>query len=131
MLRSRLTSDVTAGAESPGNSFQSRGGLVAARQFADISAMQTRSDRIAVRLRSGFAPSALEVIDESDRHVGHAGARLEGETHYSVRLVSAHFRGLSRVERARAVHAALEPEFGDGLHALSLTLRTPEEEARK
>ncbi len=89
--------------------------------------MQSRTDRIAAVLRTIFAPSALEVADMSHRHAGHSGARPEGETHFSVRLVSPLFRGLSRVERARAVHEALAAEFGAGLHALSLTLKTPEE----
>ena len=69
--------------------------------------MQTSKDRIAAALRAAFAPSALEITDDSARHAGHAGARAEGETHFSVLLVSPLFRGRSRVERARAVHEAL------------------------
>jgi BolA protein len=62
------------------------------------------------------------------------GARRgAGQTHYSVLLVSQAFRGMNRVARSRAVHAALAGEFGDveagGMHALALTLRTPEEHA--
>jgi BolA family transcriptional regulator, general stress-responsive regulator len=90
-------------------------------------AMQSRADRIASLLHAAFAPSVLEINDDSARHAGHAGARPGGETHYSVRLVSASFQGRTRVERARAVHAALAAEFGSGLHALSLTLAAPEE----
>ncbi|HTU52643.1 MAG TPA: BolA family protein [Acetobacteraceae bacterium] len=91
--------------------------------------MQTRKDRIAAALCAAFAPGALEITDDSARHAGHAGARAEGETHFSVRLVSPLFRGRSRVERARAVHEALGAELRGGLHALSLTLQTPEESA--
>jgi len=91
--------------------------------------MQSRSDRITTALREAFAPSALEIIDQSARHAGHAGARPEGETHFAVVLVSPLFRGVSRVQRSRAVHEVLAREFGTGLHALSLTLRTPEEAA--
>lgn len=94
-------------------------------------AMQKRADRIAAALGAAFAPSVLEVRDDSAAHVGHAGARPEGETHFSVRLVSAAFAGLSRVERARAVHAALGAELTTGLHALSLTLEAPEEHYRE
>jgi stress-induced morphogen len=94
-----------------------------------MCAMQSRADRIASVLRAAFSPSALAITDDSARHAGHAGARPEGETHFSVSLVSPLFRGQSRVERARAVHAALAREFGAGMHALSLTLRTPEESA--
>ena len=89
---------------------------------------QTRSDRIDALLRAGFAPSRLEIVDDSARHAGHAGARAGGQTHYSVLLVCEAFRGQSRLARSRAVHAALATEFAAGLHALALTLRTPEEQ---
>jgi BolA protein len=86
------------------------------------------------KLTTAFAPSALEVRDESAHHAGHAGAARAdggvGETHFSVRLVSAKFDGLSRVERQRRVYAALDAEFKAGLHALSLTALTPGEAAR-
>lgn len=87
----------------------------------------SRAARLTAALTRDFAPTVLRVVDDSARHAGHAGHRPEGETHYDVLLVSDAFRGLSRVERSRAVHAALRPEFADGMHALSLTLRTPEE----
>lgn len=80
-------------------------------------------------LTEAFRPDLLQIDDESARHAGHAGARPGGETHYAVTLVSSAFRGTPRVARARAVHQALAAEFGQGLHALSLTLRTPEEHA--
>ncbi len=80
-------------------------------------------------LRAVFAPTVLTITDESARHAGHAGARPGGETHYDVLLVSEAFRGMSRVARSRAVHEALAGEFAGGMHALSLTLRTPEEQA--
>ena len=67
------------------------------------------------------------MVDDSAKHAGHAGARAEGQTHYSVLLVSDRFAGLSRVDRHRLVNAALAPEFAAGLHALALTLKTPAE----
>lgn len=88
---------------------------------------QSRAARLQATLTRAFAPTVIRVVDDSARHAGHAGHRPEGETHYDVLLVSATFRRLSRVERSRAVHAALWGEFADGMHALSLTLRTPEE----
>lgn len=92
-----------------------------------------RADRIRAALTQAFAPTELQVQDDSAHHAGHAGAQPGGETHYSVLLVSAAFQGLSRVARSRAVHAALTTEFGPadtgGMHALSLTLRTPAEHA--
>ena len=90
--------------------------------------MTTRADRIATVLRQGFEPTVLRIVDDSARHHGHAGAAPGGQTHYSLLLVAASFRGQSRVERSRAVHAALAAEFAGGLHALALTLRTPEEQ---
>jgi BolA protein len=88
-----------------------------------------RAERIRRALLAAFPASAVEVVDESHRHAGHAGARPEGETHYAVRVVSPAFAGLSRVSRSRAAHAALEAEFGTGLHALSLRLLAPGEAA--
>ncbi len=87
----------------------------------------SRAARIETRLAAEFAPLQLAVTDDSARHAGHAGAQPGGETHFSVLMVSAAFRGQTRLARSRAVHAALAAEFADGLHALALTLRTPEE----
>jgi BolA protein len=92
------------------------------------------ADAIRQKLTAGFSPIALEVRDESARHAGHAGATREdgsqGETHFHVHLVSAAFEGLSRVERQRRIHAALEQELKTSVHALSLTLMTPAEAAK-
>lgn len=89
--------------------------------------MSRRADRIAAALSAAFSPAEVEVVDDSHRHAGHAGAAPGGETHYSVRVVSPAFAGLSRVARSRAAHEALAAEFASGLHALALTLKTPEE----
>jgi BolA protein len=92
--------------------------------------MTNRAERIRAALEAAFAPARVSVTDDSARHAGHAGARPGGQTHYSVEVVSPAFAGLSRVARSRAVHEALAAEFADGLHALALRLRTPEETAR-
>lgn len=88
-------------------------------------ANQSRADRIAAQITAALAPSHLAIEDESHRHAGHAGAQPGGETHYRVEIVSDRFSGLSRVARSRLVHACLAAEFAGGLHALSLTLRSP------
>jgi BolA protein len=92
-----------------------------------------RAQRLNDILTRTFAPAILQIQDDSARHAGHAGAQAGGQSHYSVLLVSTAFHGVNRVARSRAVHAALEAEFGPaeqgGLHALALTLRTPEEHA--
>jgi stress-induced morphogen len=96
---------------------------------------QTRGDRLHETLTRAFAPTVLAVQDDSAHHAGHAGAQEGGQSHYSVLLVSAAFQGVNRVARSRAVHAALAAEFGPaeqgGMHALALTLRTPEEHAAR
>jgi BolA protein len=96
----------------------------------DMGKMQSRADRLNAILRDAFSPALLRVEDDSARHAGHSGARPGGQTHYNVLLVSEAFAGMTRVERSRAVHAALEAEFASGMHALAMTLRTPEEHAR-
>ena len=89
--------------------------------------MTSRADRIRTTLETAFAPAQVSVTDDSHRHAGHAGARPEGETHFSVAVIAPAFAGMSRVARSRAVHAALAAEFAGGLHALALRLATPEE----
>ncbi len=86
-----------------------------------------RADRMRATLARAFAPTSLDIQDDSAKHAGHAGAQAGGETHYSVTIVSESFQKISRVERSRMVHAVLAGEFTDGLHALSLTLRAPVE----
>jgi len=83
--------------------------------------------RIVARLTAGLDPILLDVVDESDLHAGHAGAREGGGTHYRVRVVSAKFDGRSRVERHRLVYDLLTAEFADGLHALALAAKAPGE----
>ncbi|MEO1553623.1 MAG: BolA family protein [Pseudomonadota bacterium] len=83
-----------------------------------------RSERIRIILTKVFAPSALDVVDDSHKHAGHAGAQPEGETHYTVKIVSSAFEGLSRVAVQRAVMDALKDEFDSGLHALSIKARS-------
>ncbi len=83
------------------------------------------------KLTSAFAPIALAIEDQSARHAGHTGATRsdgsQGETHFHIRLVSAAFEGLSRVERQRRVYAALKDELAGPVHALSLSALTPAE----
>jgi BolA family transcriptional regulator, general stress-responsive regulator len=86
------------------------------------------ADRIRSKLEAAFSPLRLSVIDDSERHKGHAGHRPEGETHFNVEIVSAAFAGLGRVERQRKVYAALAEELAGPVHALSVAARTPEED---
>lgn len=71
-------------------------------------------------LTEQFEPGHLDVIDESERHRGHAGWREGGETHFRVRIAARHFDGKSRVAQHREIMDALAPQFADRLHALSI-----------
>jgi BolA family transcriptional regulator, general stress-responsive regulator len=99
----------------------------AREKFADM----TVAARIREKLTAAFAPALLDVQDESARHAGHAGATRDdgsrGETHFHVRLVSAAFEGVPRVERQRRIYAALKEELAGPVHALSLAALTPSE----
>ena len=64
--------------------------------------MSNRASRLEAILRQTFVPDLIRVTDDSAQHAGHAGARVEGETHYTLLLVSATFRGQNRVARHRA-----------------------------
>jgi BolA protein len=83
--------------------------------------------RIREKLTSALNPTRLEVVDESHRHAGHAGARPGGETHFHVEVVAAAFQGKSRIERQRLVYGALKEEMSEQIHALSLVTRAPGE----
>ncbi len=79
-------------------------------------------------LQQALSPTALEVQDDSHLHAGHAGAR-EGR-HFSVRVVCAAFNGLTRVARHRLVYHAARTLIAEGIHALAIEARTPDEAQR-
>ena len=90
----------------------------------------SRQNRIETALTEKFEPERLVVINESHLHAGHHHAGSDhhdafdgtGETHFRIRIVSPAFSGMSRIERHRAVHAALGPELVASIHALSLDI---------
>jgi len=87
------------------------------------------SDRLAAirsRLEENLAPDQLEVTDDSHRHAGHAGA-LDGRGHFSVRISSRSFLGMTPLARHRAVYAALGELMQTDIHALAIDARAPEE----
>ncbi len=86
----------------------------------------TRTEKIRVRLHEAFAPRVLEVVDESERHRGHAGYQEGGESHFQVTIESEKFKGLSRIARHRAVHDALGRDLMGQIHALRLRISVPE-----
>jgi BolA protein len=82
---------------------------------------------IRSRLTAAFEPERLDLVDESARHVGHAGARPEGESHFRLEIVAEAFAGKSRLERQRLVYAALGELMQGEVHALSISALTPAE----
>ncbi|MEM6490101.1 MAG: BolA family protein [Pseudomonadota bacterium] len=85
------------------------------------------AERIREKLTQDFAPEAMELRDDSEKHRHHSGWREGGESHFHLTMVSASFQGQNRVARQRAVYAALKAEFDAGLHAMSMELRAPGE----
>jgi BolA protein len=83
------------------------------------------TEQLRAALEQALMPRSLEIIDDSARHAGHAGARAGG--HYRVTLVAEAFRGRSRLERHRLVYDAVAPLMQDGVHALNIVARTPDE----
>ena len=85
------------------------------------------ADRLRDRLQRSFEPERLDIVDDSGRHAGHAGVHPEGESHFTVTIVSAAFAGVSRVQRQRRVYAALAEELAGPVHALSVKALAPDE----
>ena len=90
-----------------------------------MSIASDRISRIRQALQQRFAPSALEILDDSAAHAGHAGAREGG--HFRVTLVADEFRGRSRIERHRLVYDAVSQLMGSDIHAINIVARAPEE----
>jgi BolA family transcriptional regulator, general stress-responsive regulator len=88
----------------------------------------TVADTMHEKLTQRFAPTRLDIVDESHRHAGHPGARPGGETHFAVTIVASAFAGHSRVARQRLVYQTLAEELASRVHALSLTTLTPDED---
>lgn len=78
-----------------------------------------RVARMRALLSEAFAPLALEVIDDSHKHVGHAGAR-DGRGHFTVHIVSDAFADMQPLARHRAIYAALGAMLETDIHALSI-----------
>jgi BolA protein len=78
------------------------------------------TEAIRKKLSAAFSPHRLEVEDDSARHHGHAGASPGGESHFNVVIEAAAFQGMGRVQRQRAVYAALSEELAGPVHALSV-----------
>ena len=85
------------------------------------------ADEIARLLTAQFAPTQLDVTNDSARHHGHAGDDGSGESHFTVEIESAAFSGKSRLERQRMVNRALGDIPGQRVHALAIKAKAPNE----
>jgi BolA protein len=85
---------------------------------------------IRTKLEAAFAPTRLEVTDESHLHAGHRGSPGTGESHFRVLIVASGFAGKSRLARHRLVNEVLAAELKGKVHALALELYAPGEEMR-
>lgn len=89
---------------------------------------ETRAERLVERLRAGLEPEQLEVIDDSHRHAGHAGA-ADGRGHFTVLVVSQRFAGLDTLRRHRLVYEIVGDMMTTDIHALSIQAFAPGEAA--
>ena len=80
------------------------------------------------RLESALTPSRVELVDDSEQHRGHGGYNPAGESHFTLRIESAAFAGMTRVERQRMVYAALGDLMRERVHALSIRATAPGEQ---
>jgi BolA protein len=85
------------------------------------------AQEITALLTAAFAPSALEVVNDSHHHAGHMGDDQSGESHFTVVIESAAFAGVNRVMRQRMVNKALGDIPGQRVHALAIRARAPGE----
>jgi BolA protein len=82
------------------------------------------------KLMKAFAPEAIEIVNDSHRHAGHAGSPGTGTSHFTIKVVSAAFAGKSRLERHRMVNDVLAQELAGKIHALAIQALAPEERSR-
>ena len=78
-------------------------------------------------LTRALSPTHLEVVNDSAHHAGHMGDDGTGESHFTVRIESAAFAGVSRVMRQRMVNNALGDLPGQRVHALAIRATAPGE----
>lgn len=87
--------------------------------------MMNMQERITTKLQHALEPTQLTVINESHLHAGHAGDDGSGESHFSIKIESKAFNGVSRVARERMIHSALCEEI-KLIHALSISAQASE-----
>ena len=81
------------------------------------------ADEMRMRLEAELSPTALEILDESEQHRGHAGYQEGGQSHFRVRIASKMLGEKSRIERHRAIHNALGKDLVGRIHALAIEIQ--------
>lgn len=94
---------------------------------APESANAPVATQIKQRLVAALAPTRLDLDDQSARHVGHAGHDGRGESHFALTIEAIAFAGMNRVQRQRAVYAAIGDLMVDRVHALTIKAMAPGE----
>lgn len=82
-------------------------------------------DELKDILEKTFNCDVLEVDNQSKMHASHASSPGTGQSHFHVKVVSVDFLGVSKINRHRAANQAIAPLFDKGLHAISLTIKSP------
>ncbi len=72
------------------------------------------------KLESSLAVKSLEIIDDSEKHIGHAGYKEGGQTHFTLKIIADEFKGLTKIKQHKLVYKILADELNDSIHALSL-----------
>ncbi|MFO1464703.1 MAG: BolA family protein [bacterium] len=93
--------------------------------------MKLQVEKLEEALTAALCPVFLEVLDDSAKHRGHAGARQGGGGHYLVTVVAPAFEGKTLVEQHRMVNEALKGLFGSEIHALALNTYSPSQWQRR
>ncbi len=91
--------------------------------------MNAENPRVAMireRITAALSPTSLEIVDESHKHAGHAGAK-DGRGHFNLKVVSDAFRDKKLIERHRMVYQALGDAMQTDIHALSIKAYSPDE----
>jgi BolA protein len=89
--------------------------------------MAAMTETIRSKLDTAFAPTKLEVSDDSAKHAGHSGARAGGESHFTVTIEAEAFAGVPRIQRQRKIYGVLAEELAGAVHALSVKATAPGE----
>lgn len=86
-------------------------------------------DSMQAKLERELSPVRLSIEDNSDQHSGHAGSKglRSTETHLAIEIVSEKFSGMNQLKRHRLVYGIVDEEMKAGVHALSITAKTPDE----